>query len=49
MLMRITLMTSKVIQGNNIDILKTYPDNHFDAVVTDPPYGIEFLAKEWDK
>jgi len=35
--------------GNNIDILREYPDNHFDAIVTDPPYGIEFLAKEWDK
>ena len=42
-------MKSKVIQGNNIDILKGYPDNHFDSIVTDPPYGIEFLAKEWDK
>ena len=46
---RTMIMKSNVIQGNNIDILKTYPDNHFDAVVTDPPYGIEFLAKEWDK
>ncbi len=41
-------MTHTIHNGNNIDILKTYPDNHFDAVVTDPPYGIEFLAKEWD-
>ena len=41
-------MNSKVIQGNNIDILKTYPDNHFDSIVTDPPYGIEFLGKDWD-
>ena len=41
-------MKSKVIQGNNIDILKTYPDNHFDSIVTDPPYGIEFLGKDWD-
>ena len=41
-------MKSKVIQGNNIDILKGYPDNHFDSIVTDPPYGIEFLHKEWD-
>ena len=40
---------SKVTQGNNIDILKEYPDNHFDSIVTDPPYGIEFLTKEWDK
>jgi DNA modification methylase len=39
---------NKVIQGNNIDILKTYPDNTFDSIVTDPPYGIEFLSKEWD-
>lgn len=35
-----------VINGNNIDILKQYPDNHFDSIVTDPPYGIEFLGKE---
>lgn len=39
----------KLHLGNNIDILKQYPDNHFDSIVTDPPYGIEFLAKEWDK
>lgn len=42
-------MKTKVIQGNNIDILKVYPDNHFDSIVTDPPYGIEFLHKDWDK
>lgn len=36
-------------QGNNIDTLKEYPDNHFDSIVTDPPYGIEFLGKDWDK
>jgi len=28
--------------------LDLYPDNHFDAIVTDPPYGIEFLGKDWD-
>jgi len=43
----------QVINGNNIDILKQYPDNHFDAVVTDPPYGLgkepnaEELMKDW--
>ena len=41
-------MTYKVIQGNNINVLKTYPDNHFDSIVTDPPYGIDFLGKSWD-
>ena len=42
-------MNYKVIQGDNIDTLKQYPDNYFDSIVTDPPYGIEFLAKQWDK
>jgi DNA modification methylase len=34
--------------GNSAEILKQYPDNHFDCVVTDPPYGIDFLGKSWD-
>ena len=29
-----------VISGNNIETLKNYPNNYFDAVVTDPPYGL---------
>jgi DNA modification methylase len=41
-------MNYKIINGNNIDVLKTYPDNHFDSIVTDPPYGIDFLGKAWD-
>ena len=41
-------MHSKIIQGNNADVLKTFPDNHFDSIVTDPPYGIDFLGKAWD-
>lgn len=41
-------MKSQVLQGNNIDVLKTFPDNHFDSIVTDPPYGIDFLGKAWD-
>lgn len=34
--------------GHNAEVLKLYPDCHFDAIVTDPPYGIEFLGKDWD-
>lgn len=34
--------------GNSAEILKQYPDNHFDSIVTDPPYGINFLGKSWD-
>tara|TARA_R110002020_G_scaffold137655_3_gene307028 strand:- start:218 stop:1477 length:1260 start_codon:yes stop_codon:yes gene_type:complete len=35
--------------GDNAETLKEYPDNYFDSIVTDPPYGIEFLGKDWDK
>ena len=46
-------MSQIIINGNNIDILKTFPDNYFDAVVTDPPYGLgkepnaAELMKDW--
>lgn len=33
------------LTGNNIELLKSYPDNYFDSVVTDAPYG---LGKEPD-
>ena len=38
-------MSTNCITGKCEEVLKAYPDNHFDAVVTDPPYG---LGKEPD-
>ena len=35
--------------GDNLPILKTLPANSVDAIVTDPPAGIGFMGKEWDK
>lgn len=35
-------------QGDCRDIMRTYPDQHFDAVITDPPYGIAFNGEKWD-
>lgn len=35
-------------QGDCRDIMRTYPDRHFDAVITDPPYGISFAGEKWD-
>jgi DNA modification methylase len=34
--------------GDCLDVLRELPDNSVDAVVTDPPYGLEFMGKEWD-
>jgi DNA modification methylase len=42
-------MSQKIINGDSAEVLKTIESNTIDAVITDPPYGIEFLGKEWDK
>lgn len=34
--------------GDNVEIMRTYPDNYFDSIVTDPPAGIGFMGKAWD-
>ena len=34
------MKVNNVYVGNNLDILKTFPDNSIDSVVTDPPYGL---------
>lgn len=34
--------------GDALAVLSTLPDASVDAVVTDPPYGLEFMGKEWD-
>jgi site-specific DNA-methyltransferase (adenine-specific) len=41
-------MTNKIIHGDNLEVLKTYPENFFHSVVTDPPYGLKFMNKHWD-
>ena len=34
--------------GDCLEVLATLPDACVDAVVTDPPYGLEFMGKGWD-
>lgn len=34
--------------GDCIEVMRTLPDASVHAVVTDPPYGLEFMGKEWD-
>ena len=37
-----------LLQGDCLQTMKTLPDNSVDAIVSDPPYGISFMAKKWD-
>lgn len=43
------LPLNQILCGNCIDILKPFPENSIDEVVTDPPYGLSFMEKDWDK
>lgn len=35
-------------QGDCLQVLRQLADNSIDAIVTDPPYGLEFMGKDWD-
>ena len=37
-----------IYNGDCLEILKQLPDESVDAVITDPPYGLGFMGKEWD-
>ena len=36
-----------IICGNSKEVLKEFPDNYFDSVVTDPPYGLTSIVKRF--
>ena len=38
----------RLVHGDCLELLATLPDASVDACVTDPPYGIGFMGKEWD-
>jgi len=31
-----------------MDVMRRLPANSIDAIVTDPPYGLSLLGKDWD-
>ena len=41
-------MTIELIEGDCREVLREFADNSIDSVVTDPPYGLEFMGKDWD-
>lgn len=48
--MKIKTNESKVrlFNGDCLKKLKDFPENRIRACVCDPPYGLEFMGKEWD-
>lgn len=39
----------KLLLGDCLNKLKELEDNSIDSIVTDPPYGLSFMGKDWDK
>ncbi len=37
-----------LFNGDCLEQMKQLDDNSVDSIVTDPPYGISFMAKKWD-
>ena len=42
------MTTVQILCGDCREQLKNLPDNSVDSIVTDPPYGLEFMGKDWD-
>ncbi|RXG65806.1 site-specific DNA-methyltransferase, partial [Candidatus Atribacteria bacterium 1244-E10-H5-B2] len=40
---------NRIICGDCLEVMKEMPSNSIDTIITDPPYGLEFMGKEWDK
>lgn len=45
---KLEIMNYKIINDDCLNGMKTFNDNHFHSSVTDPPYGLNFMGKNWD-
>ena len=41
-------MADRLIPGDCLDVMATMPADSVDSIVTDPPYGLSFMGKDWD-
>lgn len=37
-----------IYEGDCLNVLRGFPENSIDSIVTDPPYGLSFMGKKWD-
>lgn len=42
-------MTVQLHLGDCLEVMAGMDTNSIDTIITDPPYGLEFMGKEWDK
>ena len=40
---------NKIYNGDCLDVMKTFPDNSIDTIITDPPYHLTSIVKRFGK
>ncbi len=40
---------STLFLGDCLEVIKDFDDNSIDTIITDPPYNLHFMGKDWDK
>lgn len=45
----LVIVGNAIVHGGDCrDVLTRWPDNYVDSIVTDPPYELGFMGKQWD-
>lgn len=39
---------NEVLTGDCLEVMASMPESSVDSIVTDPPYGLSFMGKDWD-
>jgi len=39
---------NEIICGDNMEVMAEMPNDSIDTIITDPPYGLGFMGKDWD-
>ncbi len=42
-------MTVELHLGDCLSVMAELPENSVDTIITDPPYGLTFMGKDWDR
>lgn len=42
------MMKAEILHGDCLEVMKAMPDSSVDALVLDPPYGLNFMNRTWD-
>lgn len=43
-----SMRVNEIYEGDCLDVMRQFPDNCIDTILTDPPYGLSFMGKNWD-